>query len=125
MRFILGRSYVWIFFAIFLPLWIGGMVAIARVWMPPLTVAMLLPAMLLFILTSELRSGIALDSWWRAKYVRGTTLYRLLIAWHLVAMLAFSTLVILGWRYGWSLGPFHSHHAEVHQPAALRVTPQP
>jgi hypothetical protein len=48
-----------------------------------------LPAFLAFLLLCELRSGVALDSWWKASHLKGTWQYRGLIAWHSLATALF------------------------------------
>jgi hypothetical protein len=48
-----------------------------------------LPAFAIFLLGCELRSGIVLDSWWRASYAKGTWQYRAGIAGHVIAVLFF------------------------------------
>ncbi len=49
----------------------------------------LLPAVMLIVLSSELRSGVALDSWWRASYRKGDWQYGALIVWHTIGLIVF------------------------------------
>jgi hypothetical protein len=41
-----------------------------------------MPAFIAILLLCELRSGVALDSWWRASYRKGDWQYRASLAWH-------------------------------------------
>ena len=83
-RLELGRSYLW-WFLVFLAGWVGGIVSGGflggRKW-----VVLMLPAVMACVLSCELRSGVALDSWWRAAYAKGTWQYRAIIAWHVTGL---------------------------------------
>jgi hypothetical protein len=87
LRLKLGRSYLW-WFLVFAAFWAGGMASWAflggRFW-----AVLTLPALMAFVLSCELRSGVALDSWWRASYVKGTWQYRALVAWHAIGLVVF------------------------------------
>lgn len=54
-------------------------------WMKPLLVV--LPLSMLFILVSEVRSKVALDSWLVAKYPVGHRMYSRMVIWHGVAFI--------------------------------------
>jgi len=85
-----GRSYLWLFF-VYIVLFFGGVAlceAVGRVNWGIFT----MPAFLAFLLLCEFRSGVALDSWWRARYLKGRWQYRATLAWHCVGMLLLSLL---------------------------------
>ena len=52
-----------------------------------LTMLILAPLLLLYILACELYSGVALNSWWRAEYLRGSWQYRATVIWHVVGVI--------------------------------------
>jgi hypothetical protein len=82
MRLELGKNYIWVFLifaAAFVILGFGQ--ALLR-WGHPEYAAALIPITLGFVLVSEIRYGIVLDSWWRAKYTKETWQYKALLAWH-------------------------------------------
>lgn len=72
-------------FLVFLAGWVAGIVSGAflggRMW-----AVLMLPAVMAFVLSCELRSGVALDSRWRASYAKGTWQYGALIAWHVTGL---------------------------------------
>lgn len=82
-----GRSYIWLF-AIFLIAFILGMLLCSAFGCDKFGIVTI-PAFLAILLSSELRSGVALDSWWRATYLKGSWQYRALTAWHAVALAVF------------------------------------
>jgi len=81
----LGRSYLW-WFPIFGTAFFGGFVVCeflgGRNW-----AILTLPAFAAFLLSCELRSGVVLDSWWRASYAKGTWQYRAIIAWQVIFLI--------------------------------------
>jgi hypothetical protein len=86
-----GKSYVWIFF-VFAVFFVGfGMIG-----KDPKLAAFSMPILIGGILVCELQSGIALDSWWRAKYERGSWQYTALVIWHVFVTILLS---ILAWLY--------------------------
>jgi hypothetical protein len=88
-----GRSYLWLF-PIYLVLFFGGFAlceAVGHVSWGILT----LPAFVAFLLLCELRSGVALDSWWRASHPKGSWQYRAMLAWHTTGVAMFSLLAYL------------------------------
>lgn len=90
-----GRSYIWLF-AIYLIVFFGGFAASVFLGNPRLGV-LTIPAFLAFLLSCELRSGIALGSWWRALHPEGTEEYRAHITWHaacIILLLVVSFIVI-------------------------------
>jgi hypothetical protein len=88
-----GRSYLW-WFPIFCTAFFGGFVACeylgGRDW-----AILTLPAFMVFLLSCELRSGVVLDSWWRASYAKGAWQYRAIIAWHVIGLILFVGLSYL------------------------------
>jgi hypothetical protein len=95
MRLKLGKSYIWIFFifgAAFIIL-VFGQALLGR-GHPEFAIA-LLPIVTGFVLISEIRSGIALDSWWRAKYTRETWQYKALLAWEGLGLVVFTVISFL------------------------------
>jgi hypothetical protein len=50
-------------------------------------VAITMPALVLILLALQLRSGIALDSWWVARHPKGTWQFRAMIAWQVVGLI--------------------------------------
>lgn len=73
LRFESGKSYVWLF-GVFLVLFFGGIAvceAVGHFQWGVIT----LPAFGAFLLVWELRSGVALDSMWRASRPRGSEDY--------------------------------------------------
>jgi hypothetical protein len=95
MRLVLGKSYLWLFwivFAAFVVLVFGPVVFKLQ---PQVYAIVLLPLEMGLILVSEIRSGVALDSWWRAKYARGTWQYKALVAWHSFALIVFTVMAIV------------------------------
>ena len=86
-----GRSYIWLFF-VFAAFFVGvGMLG----GMPKIAV-LSMPILIGGILACELQSGIALDSWWRAKYEKGTWQYTALVIWHAVGTIL---LGVLAWLF--------------------------
>ena len=56
-----------------------------------------MPVFLAFVLASELRSKVALDSWWRASYAKGCWQYGAIVTWHgfgIMATLLFAYFAI-------------------------------
>jgi hypothetical protein len=78
-----GKSYLWLF-AIFSVLLLGSFLLTEDL------AAALLPVVMTIVLTSELRSGVVLDSWWRATYLRGSWQYNAGIAIHAIASVYFT-----------------------------------
>lgn len=78
-----SRSYVSIFvvYAIF---FVAAMAFGSAGYMDAMFtfVAISLPAYILFLLVSQVRSGIALDNWMVARYPRGTWQFAAIITWN-------------------------------------------
>jgi hypothetical protein len=91
-RLELGRSYLWAF-AAYAALFLGTIALCAALGHPNWAVIPM-PIMMIAILSSELRSGIALDSMLRASYPKGTWQYGAMITWH-----AFGLCLFLGMTY--------------------------
>ena len=94
MKFVLGKSYLWlsgIYVAAFVALAFGpllfGVVDFRYE-------AVLLPIYGGFLLISQIRSGVALDSLWRAKYPKETWQYKALLAWNALGFIVFTALAI-------------------------------
>jgi hypothetical protein len=87
-----GKSYLWIF-PIYGAVFLGGILlcgAFGRFQCGIIT----MPVFLAILLSSELRSEVALDSRWRATYLKGTWQYRALIAWQTIGLVG-----LLGMSY--------------------------
>jgi hypothetical protein len=94
MRLELGKNYTWIFLVFattFIILGFGS--ALLRRGYPEYAVA-LLPITTGFVIVSEIRSGIALDAWWRAKYTKEMWQYKALLAWHGVGLVVLTVTAI-------------------------------
>ena len=86
------KSYVWLFVVFFV-----FFVGIGMIGNNLRVAALSLPIVVGAILICELQSGIALDSWWRAKFEKGTWQYSALIAWHALGTLALSVMAWFFW----------------------------
>jgi hypothetical protein len=86
-RFEHGKSYIWLF-PIFAALFFGGFALGNAAFNNPNWFIITMPLFVAFLLLGELRSGVALDSWWRATYPKGSWQYQALIAWHITAGIA-------------------------------------
>lgn len=82
-----GKSYLWIF-PIFAVVFSSGCAVCAAFGNPGFGFV-ILPAFGAFLLFCQCRSGIALDSWWRATYPKGSWQYQAVIAWQILAITAF------------------------------------
>ena len=92
-----GRSYLWLFL-IFMTVFFGGFAlcdAFGRMNWGFIT----MPAFLAFLLLCELWSGVALDSWWRASYLKGGWQYRTMLAWQAAGVAFLSALSYLSIRW--------------------------
>ncbi len=81
-----GRSYIWAL-PIFVVIFFGVAAVCAshgiRAWG-----FFTLAVFGVVLLSSELRSRVALDGWWRATHAKGTWQYRSSITWHAVWTIA-------------------------------------
>lgn len=84
-----GKSYVWLF-PVFLGLFFGGCWLSSELFQNPSWGILTLPAFVAFLLAWEIRSGVALDPWWRATYRKGSWQYRAMLWWHAVAVVLMS-----------------------------------
>jgi hypothetical protein len=64
-----------------------------------------LPGFIMSVLAVEIRSGVALDSWWRATYPRGTSRYRALLLWQAVVTVLATAMAVVA-IYSFSRGEF-------------------
>jgi hypothetical protein len=93
-KFEYGKSYFWLF---------GVFFAVFFVWfcMPnPFDGikrfgALILPVFGAVLLINVLRSGVALDSWWRATYVKGGWQYRACLVAHAILFFWFSVFAYI------------------------------
>ncbi len=88
-----ARSYLWLF-AVYAALFIGGCV-LCEVFGHPNWGIITLPAFMTLLLVCELRSGLSLDSWWRASYRRDQWQYRATVAFHSLGVVLFSVMAYL------------------------------
>ena len=86
----LGRSYLWLF-ALYTALFLGGF-CLAEAAGSPQWGAVTMPIFMALLLLAELRSGVALDSWWFARYPRGHALYRALVLYHALGVVLFCVM---------------------------------
>lgn len=96
MRFEQGKSYLWLF-PIFGILFLVGSALCSALGDSSWGV-LTMPAFIAFLVLGELRSRIALDSWWRASHPRGSWRYQAMAAWHItgvILLLVFSCFLIL------------------------------
>jgi hypothetical protein len=84
-----GKSYLWLF-PIYVVIFFGGVALSEGVLGNGDWGILTMPAFVAFMLLCELRSGVALDSWWRAAHIKGSRKYRLIIAWHMAAVVLLS-----------------------------------
>jgi hypothetical protein len=85
-----GRSYLWLL-PIFAVLFFGPALLLDNgVWG-----ALTLPLFGAFLLVSEWRSGIALDSFMRATHLKDSWQYRALIAWQVTWLVLMSMLSVI------------------------------
>jgi hypothetical protein len=82
-----GRSYLWLF-PIFLILFFGGF-GLGAMAGDMRWGALMMPAFVAFLLSCELRSGVAFDSWWRASYLKGSRQYQAMVIWHAIGIVLF------------------------------------
>ena len=87
-----GKSYLW-GFPVFVVFFIAC-IAIAASFGHFHLGIVAMPAFAIVMLSSELRSGVALDSWWRATYPKGTWQYRALIGWQLFSLAVLLVIVL-------------------------------
>jgi hypothetical protein len=97
-RFERGKSYLYLFPVVML-LVLSSFAAAAGLGYPDWGF-LVMPAFIAYLLASEIESGVALDSFWRAKYARGGDEYRLIILWHCVALVLFLAMSVF------ALGPW-------------------
>ena len=81
------RSYLWLF-PVFCALFFGGFAVCGLLGNYKWGIV-ILPTFLAGLLSSEVSSGIALDSWWRASHPRGSWQYLALVAWHTLGFVLF------------------------------------
>jgi hypothetical protein len=79
-----GESYIWVMFIFW-----GITLSLAWFADKPNLATWTFPAFIGVIVICELQSGVALDSWARAKHERGGRYYGTMIAWHLFALVIF------------------------------------
>ncbi len=84
-----GKSYLWLF-GVFAVCLIGGMALSTAAAGNPRWAILAMPVLIVFILVSELRSEVALDSWWRATHPKGGWQYNAILGWHVATILFFS-----------------------------------
>lgn len=97
MRFELGKSYLSLFWG-FLCVFVVLMFAPFKHSI--LVVVVSLPLVLSFILYVQVRSKVALDSWWKATYPAGTRTYVALMIWNTIGVVGLSVLAFLFVRHG-------------------------
>jgi hypothetical protein len=97
MRFVLNGDYSWIFL-IFFGVFVGvGMPLFA--FGHPLYAIISLPILGAFLLVSQIRSGIALDSFWRARYPRESWQFKAILALNVFGFVLTAVLAWYFWRF--------------------------
>ncbi len=93
-----GKSYLYLFPVYGVLLLAAGVASVVADGTPAWG-ALVMPACLAYMVACEVRSGVTLDSWWRAAHPEGTLEYRAKIAWHVIGaivLLVFATAMIEG-----------------------------
>jgi hypothetical protein len=104
-----GKSYLWLF-GVYVALFLGSAAVSGLIFGSPILALPVMALMGLFLLISQIRSGIALDGTWRAIYPKGTWKYRAQIIAN-IALVVFAIGVTVGLLSGqipWRRIP--SHH---------------
>ena len=85
------ESYLWLFLvycALFALCAMGSFYnASSSVFTLPVLIA---PVLIAYVLACEIWSGVALNSMWRAEYLRGSWQYRASLAWHTTGVVMLS-----------------------------------
>jgi hypothetical protein len=87
MRLEQGKSYLWLF-PIHLVLFAAGF-GLCGAFGNATWGIVTMPLFIAFLMICELRSGIALDSWWRAAHPKGRWQYQAILAWQAFALVWF------------------------------------
>jgi hypothetical protein len=94
MRFEYGKSYLWLF-AAYAAIALGSAVTSMLLFRRPLWAFPAMSAMVLFLLVSQLRSGIALDGMWRAIYRKETWMFKGVMAANSALLVFFIVTTVL------------------------------
>jgi len=54
-----------------------------------------LPLFVFYLMACQIRSGVALDGWWRATYPRGTSGYRALLVWESIVLVIAACMALI------------------------------
>jgi len=98
-RFQSGKSYLWLF-VVFATGFMVLLVASDRFPVAANLAAFTLPLMTGFLFLSEFRSGLVLDSWWRATYPIGTWQYKVGLTVRAILTILFTYFAIEFSRLG-------------------------
>jgi len=88
-----GNSYLWLF-VVFAAGFMALLVASDRMPVAADLAAFTLPLMTGFLFLSEFRSGLVLDSWWRATYPKGTWQYKVGLTMRAIVTILFTGFAI-------------------------------
>jgi hypothetical protein len=100
MKLVRNKSYTWIFVVVFAVFVVLGMI-LPVVGIYTQAYAMLTIAIALgCIIALEIKSGIALDFWWRAEYGKRTWQYNAMLAWQSLALVVWLVVCYWGWTKG-------------------------
>ena len=94
MKFECDKSYIWLF-PIFIALLFGASIVGQYAFKHPDWAFFVFPALGLFMVVSQLRSGVALDGLWRARYRKGTWQYKGLLVWNTIWAIGMSAMAIV------------------------------
>ncbi|QEG37069.1 hypothetical protein [Bythopirellula goksoeyrii] len=91
MRLEIGKSYLWLFLT-FMGVFV--VLAFAPFGQPLSASVCLLPLFMGFLLYSQVRSKVALDSWWHATHPAGSRIYTALIVWNTLGVVGMSGMAL-------------------------------
>lgn len=78
-----GESYIGLFF-VYIVVFIASTLVSTIAFRNGILAMPVLAALAVFLASSELKSGIALDGKWRARHRRGSKEYSAIVAWHVL-----------------------------------------
>ena len=94
MKFLAEKSYIWIFWVFFFAFIVAGS-GLAAFGGDPEYAVVSAPVVVGIVLALEIRSGVALDSLWRAKYAKGAWQYKAVLAWHCAGLIALTVMTAI------------------------------
>ncbi|MEQ8210612.1 MAG: hypothetical protein RH917_12350 [Lacipirellulaceae bacterium] len=98
MKLEIGKKYLWVFFIYFSVFCMVLFLKALSDAIPLSLIACSLPVFMAFLLYSQIRSGVALDSWWRATHPAGSIAFKAMIVWNSLAILGMLVMAVLSVR---------------------------